>query len=101
MDISGSEQAWNAGFHEDWARASVHIAANRLERSRSGPTNAATNGDYFVPPPCVSYRGRRSHCLLTNLQILNHQTRVHHDVWRNGVEAPHVDPGIACPEGEE
>jgi hypothetical protein len=38
---------------------------------------------------------------LANLQILNNQACVHHDVWRDGVEGPHMDPGIACPECEE
>jgi hypothetical protein len=38
---------------------------------------------------------------LANIEIVNDQARVHHDVWRDGVEGPHMDPGISCPEGEE
>ena len=37
---------------------------------------------------------------LANIEIVNDQARVHHDVWRDGVEGPHMDPGISCPEGE-
>ena len=38
---------------------------------------------------------------LADLEILNVQACVHHDVRRDGVEAPHMDPGISCPECEE
>jgi hypothetical protein len=38
---------------------------------------------------------------LANIEIVNDQARVHHDVWRDGVEGPHMDPGISCPECEE
>jgi hypothetical protein len=38
---------------------------------------------------------------LANIEIVNNQASVHHDVWRNGVEAPHMDPGISCPECEK
>ena len=38
---------------------------------------------------------------LANIEIVNDQARVHHDVWRDGVKAPHMDPGISCPECEE
>ena len=43
----------------------------------------------------------RAEGALTNIEIVNHQPRVHHDVRRDGVEAPHMDPGISCPEGKE
>ncbi len=38
---------------------------------------------------------------LANIEIVNNQACVHHDVWRDGVEAPHMNPGVTCPEGEE
>jgi hypothetical protein len=39
--------------------------------------------------------------LLVDIQIVNDETRVYHDVRGDGVEAPHMDQGISCPEGEE
>jgi hypothetical protein len=38
---------------------------------------------------------------LANIEIVNDQACVHHHVWRDGVESPHMDPGISCPECEK
>ena len=38
---------------------------------------------------------------LLNIEIVNDKTRVYHDVRRDGVEAPHMHPGIPCPKGKE
>jgi hypothetical protein len=46
-------------------------------------------------------RGWAKNSPLANIEIVNDQARVHHDVWRDGVEGPHMDPGISCPECEE
>jgi hypothetical protein len=46
-------------------------------------------------------RGWVKTALLANIEIVNDQARVHHDVWRDGMEAPHMHPGITCPECEE